>query len=146
LQDCFKLTELPSDFYKLNNLHQLNLDGTHIKKMPTKIEQLTNLEMLTDFVVREQHGFDIKQLGKLNQLQGRLQISGLENVNNPAHAVAANLEDKEHLEELSMSYNEWREMDGSVMEAQVSILEALQPNRNLMRLTIKDYRGSSFPN
>jgi len=39
-----------------------------------------------------------------------------------------------------------REMDGSVMDVQVSVLEALQPNRNLMRLTIKDYRGSSFPN
>ncbi|RHN65967.1 putative P-loop containing nucleoside triphosphate hydrolase, leucine-rich repeat domain, L [Medicago truncatula] len=120
--------------------------GTHIKKMPTKIERLNNLEMLTDFVVGEQRGFDIKMLGKLNQLHGKLQISGLENVNDPAHAVAANLEDKEHLEDLSMSYNEWREMDGSVTEAQASVLEALQPNINLTSLTIKDYRGGSFPN
>ncbi|KEH33096.1 putative disease resistance protein RGA3 isoform X2 [Medicago truncatula] len=119
---------------------------THIKKMPTKIERLNNLEMLTDFVVGEQRGFDIKMLGKLNQLHGKLQISGLENVNDPAHAVAANLEDKEHLEDLSMSYNEWREMDGSVTEAQASVLEALQPNINLTSLTIKDYRGGSFPN
>jgi len=106
LHDCFKLTELPLEFYKLNNLHHLNLEGTHIKKMPTKLERLNNLETLTDFVVGEQRGFDIKQLGKLNQLQGKLQISGLENVNDPAHAEAANLEDKEHLEELSMSYDE----------------------------------------
>jgi len=51
-----------------------------------------------------------------------------------------------HLQELIMSYDEWREVDGSETEARVSVLEALQPNRNLMRLTINDYRGNSFPN
>ncbi|PNX55695.1 CC-NBS-LRR resistance protein [Trifolium pratense] len=146
LQDCFKLTELPSGFDKLINLCHLNLEGTRIKSMPTKIGGLDNLQMLTDFVVGEQHGINIKQLGKLNNLRGKLQISGLENVIDPADAVAANLKAKEHLEALSMSYGQWREMDGSITEAHVSILEALQPNRNLMRLTIKDYRGSSFPN
>ncbi|RHN65954.1 putative P-loop containing nucleoside triphosphate hydrolase, leucine-rich repeat domain, L [Medicago truncatula] len=146
LEECFKLTKLPSDIYKLVNLRYLNLKGTHIKKMPTKIGALDKLEMLSDFFVGKQRGFDIKQLGKLNQLQGRLQISGLENVKKTAHAVAANLEDKEHLEELSMSYDGWRKMNGSVTKADVSVLEALQPNKNLMRLTIKDYGGSSFPN
>ncbi|PNX60627.1 CC-NBS-LRR resistance protein, partial [Trifolium pratense] len=114
--------------------------------MPTKIGRLNNLEVLTDFVVGEQHGFDIKQLGKLNQLRGKLRISGLENVIDPADAAAANLADKEHLEELSMSYDQWRDIDASVTKAHVSVLEALQPNRNLMKLTIKDYRDSSFPN
>ncbi|WJX60319.1 hypothetical protein P8452_45543 [Trifolium repens] len=146
LQDCFKLTELPSDFCKLINLRHLNLEGTHIKKMPMMIGGLNKLQMLTDFVVGEQCGFDIKQLEELNYLQGRLQISGLENVIDPADAVAANLKEKNHLKELSMSYDEWREMGGSITEAHVSVLDALQPNSNLMRLTIKDYRGSSFPN
>ncbi|KAK2440176.1 putative disease resistance RPP13 protein [Trifolium repens] len=146
LQDCFKLTELPSDFCKLLNLRHLNLEGTHIKKMPTKIGGLNNLQTLTDFVVGEQHGSDLKQLGKLNHLQGRLQISGLENVIDPADAVATNLKYKKHLEELSMSYGEWTDIDGSVTKARVSVLEALQPNRKLMRLTIKDYRDSSLPN
>ncbi|GAU20835.1 hypothetical protein TSUD_120270 [Trifolium subterraneum] len=145
LQDCFKLTELPSDFYKLVNLHHLNLEGTSIKNMPTKIGGLNNLEMLTDFVVGEQHGIDIKQLGKLNQLRGKLRISGLENVIDPADVVAANLQRKEYLEELSMSYDQWREIDGSVTEADV-VLEALKPNKHLMKLTIKDYRDNSFPN
>ncbi|KAK2386188.1 putative disease resistance RPP13 protein [Trifolium repens] len=146
LQDCFKLTELPYDFCKLLNLRHLNLEGTHIKKMPMKIGELNNLQMLTNFVVGEQHGSDIEQLGKLNKLQGKLRISGLENVIDPADAVAANLEDNKHLEELSMSYGEWREIDGSVTKAHVSVLEALQPNRKLMRLTIKDYKDSSLPN
>ncbi|XP_039688343.1 putative disease resistance protein RGA3 isoform X1 [Medicago truncatula] len=145
LEECWKLTELPLDFGKLVNLRHLNLKGTHIKKMPTKIGGLNNLEMLTDFVVGEKCGSDIKQLAELNYIQGRLQISGLKNVIDPADAVAANLKDKKHLEELSLSYDEWRDMNLSVTEAQISILEALQPNRNLMRLTIKDYGGSSFP-
>ncbi|AES69069.1 NBS-LRR type disease resistance protein [Medicago truncatula] len=146
LEECFKLTELPSNFHNLINLCHLNLKGTHIKKMPKKIRELINLEMLTDFVVEEQHGYDIKQLAELNHLKGRLRISGLKNVADPAVAMAANLKEKKHLEELSLSYDEWREMDGSETEARVSVLEALQPNRNLMRLTINDYRGSSFPN
>ncbi|KAK2386186.1 putative disease resistance RPP13 protein [Trifolium repens] len=145
LQDCFKLTDLPSDFYKLINLRYLNLEGTNIKNMPTMIGRLSNLEMLTDFVVGEQHGFDIKQLGKLNQLRGKLRISGLEYVIDPADAVAANLEAKKHLEELSMSYDQWRDIDGSVTKSHVFVLEALQPNRDLMKLTIKDYRENSFP-
>ncbi|XP_039687588.1 putative disease resistance RPP13-like protein 1 isoform X2 [Medicago truncatula] len=146
LEECFKLTELPSNFCKLVNLRHLNLKGTHIKKMPKEMRGLINLEMLTDFVVGEQHGFDIKQLAELNHLKGRLQISGLKNVADPADAMAANLKHKKHLEELSLSYDEWREMDGSVTEACFSVLEALRPNRNLTRLSINDYRGSSFPN
>ncbi|GAU20836.1 hypothetical protein TSUD_120280 [Trifolium subterraneum] len=145
LQDCFKLTELPPDFCKLISLHHLNLEGTHIKMMPTKIGGLNNLQMLTDFVVGEQHGSDINQLGKLNQLRGKLRISGLENVIDRADAVAANLKDKEQLEELSMSYGQWREI-GYSTKVHVYVLEALQPNRNLIKLTIKDYRESSFPN
>ncbi|KAK2440170.1 putative disease resistance RPP13 protein [Trifolium repens] len=146
LQDCFKLTELPSDFCKLVNLCHLNLEGTHIKKMPKKIGALNNLKILTNFVVREQCGFDIKQLGKLNKLQGKLRISGLENVIDPADAMAANLKDNKHLKEISMSYDGQKEMDGSKSESHVFVLEALQPNKNLMRLTIRDYRGNRFPN
>ncbi|CAJ2667407.1 unnamed protein product [Trifolium pratense] len=142
LQDCFKLTELPSDFCKLINLRRLILEGTRIKKMPMKIGGLKNLQMLTNFVVGEQCGSDIKQLGKLNKLKGKLQISGLENVIVPADALAANLKDMKNLKELSMSYDEQKEMDGSKSRI---ILEALQPNFFLRRLTIKDYRGSSFP-
>ncbi|AES69064.1 hypothetical protein MTR_3g021330 [Medicago truncatula] len=127
-EECFKLTKLPSNFCKLINLRHLNLKGTHIKKMPKEIRELFNLEILTDFVVGEQHGYDIKVV----------------NVADPADAMAANLKDKKHLEELSLSYDELREMD--VTKARVSILEALRPNRNLMRLGINDYRGSSFPN
>jgi len=79
-------------------------------------------------------------LAELNHLQGKICISGLENVINPTDAAKANLEDKKHLEELNMEscygYNR-REM---------IVYEALQPNINLKRLTITFYRDTSFPN
>ena len=36
-------------------------------------------------------------------------------------------------------------MDGSIAENNVSVLEALQPNKNLKRLTIENYNGNIFP-
>ncbi|KAK2440086.1 hypothetical protein QL285_011539 [Trifolium repens] len=60
----------------------------------------------------------------------------------------ANLKDKKYLEELHMYFNkiEREEMNDSVVERNVSVLEALQPNSNLKRLTIVNYNGNSFPN
>ncbi|XP_045819773.1 putative disease resistance protein At3g14460 [Trifolium pratense] len=144
LEKCFELTELPSDFYKLASLCHLNLECIYIKKMPKQIGRLNHLQTLSHFVVGENSGSDIKELDNLNHLQGKLTISGLENVTNPADAAGANLKDKKHLKELIMNYsddfifnNNGRELD---------VLEALLPNSNLKRLTIEYYNGNCFPN
>jgi len=139
LQSC-PLSELPSDFYKLANLCHLYLEQTRIEKMPEHIGRLNHLQTLTTFVVGEQRGSDIKELTKLNHLEGKICLSGLENAIDPMDAAKAILKDKKHLEELNMEscygYNR-REM---------IIYEALQPNINLKRLTITCYRDTSFPN
>ena len=144
LKKCFMLTKLPSYFYKLVCLRHLNLEGCDIKKMPKQIGNLNRLQTLSDFVVGEENGSNIQELGNLNRLQGKLCISGLEHVINPKDAAGANLKDKKHVEELNMNYgynykfnNNGRELD---------VLEALQPNSNLKRLTISLYKGNSFPN
>jgi Leucine-rich repeat (LRR) protein len=62
------LTEFPLDFYKLVSLRHLILKGTHIKKMPEQIGRLNHLQTLTDFVVGEHKGSDIKELAELNHL------------------------------------------------------------------------------
>ncbi|XP_058721431.1 putative disease resistance RPP13-like protein 1 [Vicia villosa] len=140
------LTEIPVDFYKLDCLSHLNLRGTSIKKMPKKMGKLKHLQTLTNFVVGEWSGPDIKELNSLNLLQGELCLSGLNNVSNPAHAEEANLKDKKFLEEIQMKFDSGREeMDGSIVENDVSILKALQPNNNLKMLTIWNYNGNMFP-
>ncbi|CAJ2638910.1 unnamed protein product [Trifolium pratense] len=153
LEKCVKLTELPSNFSKLINLRHLELpfdyrDVPVLKKMPKNIGKLNKLQSLPYFIVEEQHGSNIKELEKLNHLHGRIHIKGLGNVIDPADAVMANLKDKKYLEELYMDfYKDGREeMNESIVERNVSVLEGLHPNSNLKRLTIVNYNGNSFPN
>jgi len=148
-----ELTELPPGFCKLVNLHHLSLEFTYIKKMPKHIGRLIHLRRLTDFVVTEDSGSDIKELAELNHLQGKLHIYGLK-VIDPEDAMIANLKDKKHLEGLHLTYDtveetytyKGGETNGSVRERDASVLEALQPNSNLKWLKIESYKGTSFPN
>ncbi|AES69123.1 putative P-loop containing nucleoside triphosphate hydrolase, leucine-rich repeat domain, L [Medicago truncatula] len=141
LEKCYELTELPSNFYKLVSLRHLNLEGCNIKKMPKKIGRLNHLQTLSHFVVGEQSGSDITELGNLNHLQGKLCISGLEHVISLEDAAAAKLKDKEHVEELNMEWSYKFNTNGRESD----VFEALQPNSNLEKLNIKHYKGNSFP-
>ncbi|CAJ2638904.1 unnamed protein product [Trifolium pratense] len=152
LERCHYLTELLANFSKLINLHHLELpfdyrDVPVLKKMPKNIGKLNKLQSLPYFIVEEQHGSNIKELEKLNHLHGSIHVEGLGNVIDPADAVMANLKDKKYLEELHMNfYKEREEMNDSIVERNLSVLEAFQPNSNLKRLTIVNYNGNSFPN
>ncbi|GAU46059.1 hypothetical protein TSUD_401390, partial [Trifolium subterraneum] len=144
LKGCDKLTELPSNFSTLINLQHLEL--SYIKKMPKNIGKLNKLQSLNYFIVEEQNRSVLKELEKLNHLHGRIHIKGLGNVIDPADAAMANLKDKKYLEELHMNfYKRMEEMNDSVVERNVSVFEALQPNSNLKRLTVEYYNGNSFP-
>ncbi|XP_027341801.1 putative disease resistance RPP13-like protein 1 isoform X2 [Abrus precatorius] len=144
---CYRLTELPSDLYKLVNLRHLDLRMSEIKKMPKQMGRLKHLRTLTCFYIGKHSGFDIEKLGNLNHLQGTLSILKLENVIDPADAMEANMKDKRHLEGLVLNWGDkfgrCRENDDSIIERHV--LEALQPNSNLKRLTILRYDGTSLP-
>ncbi|CAI8596061.1 unnamed protein product [Vicia faba] len=141
LQNCGKLTELPSNFFKLFNLRHLELPY-FINKMPKNIGSLSNLQKLAYFIVEEQNGSDLKELEKLNHVRGTIQIKGLGKVIDPTDVTTRILKDKKYLEEIEMTFDGGREdMDGSTVESNVSVSEALQPNSNLKMLTIRDYRG-----
>ncbi|KEH33150.1 NBS-LRR type disease resistance protein [Medicago truncatula] len=142
LEDCFELTKLPSKFYKFVSLRHLHLEGCNIKKMPKKIGRLNHLQTLSDFVVGEQSGSDIKELGNLNHLQGELCISGMEHVIDPVDAAGANLKDKKHVEELNMEWSYKFNTNGRESD----VFEALQPNSSLKRLIISHYKGNRFAN
>jgi len=68
--------------------------------MPEHIGRLSSLEILTDFIVGKDQGEIIGELGGLVHLKGCLRISGLDNVASGAHASAANLSAKKHIDEL----------------------------------------------
>ncbi|KAK2440153.1 putative disease resistance protein [Trifolium repens] len=84
LEGCEMMTDLPSNFSKLINLHHLELP--YLKKMPKNIGKLNKLHSLPYFNV-EENGSDIKELEKLNHLHGSVHIEGLGNVIDPADAV-----------------------------------------------------------
>ncbi|XP_045819769.1 putative disease resistance RPP13-like protein 1 [Trifolium pratense] len=145
LQWC-ELTELPSNFSKLINLRHLELPFG-FKKMPKNIGKLNNLHTLNYFIVEEQNGSGIKELANMNNLHGTIKITGLGNVIDHVDAAKANLKDKKYLEELYMVFDGGREeMDDSIVESTVSVLEALEPNSNLKKLNIENYNGDNFPN
>jgi hypothetical protein len=112
--------------------------------MPKKIGRLNHLQTLSHFVVGEKCGSDIKELNNLNHLQGKLCISGLEHVINPTDAAEANMKAKKNLEELKLSYSVNFKLNNN--GGALDVLEVLQPNSNLKRLTVEDYNGKCFPN
>ncbi|CAJ2638992.1 unnamed protein product [Trifolium pratense] len=138
-----KIKSLPDSISELYNLETLILERTDIKKMPKKIGRLNHLQTLSHFVVAEKRECDIKELDNLNLLQGKLCLSGLKHVINPAEAAKANMKDKKHLEELIMQYSYSFEVNNNGRE--LDVLEALEPNSNLKKLTIENYNGNCFP-
>ncbi|XP_024018601.1 putative disease resistance RPP13-like protein 1 [Morus notabilis] len=139
---CKKITELPTSMCCLINLRHLVIGGTRLKEMPPQMCKLKNLQSLSDFVLGENGGSRIKELGELQSLRGNLCISGLENVGDVGDVIQADLKNKEHLTELIL---EWKygEIDDSTKERQV--LDALKPHGKLKKLKISGYRGTIFP-
>ncbi|KAG2372571.1 putative disease resistance protein [Vigna angularis] len=141
---CYDLDELPIDLHKLVNLRHLDLRMSGINKMPNHIGRLKHLRTLTSFFIRKH---DVKELGNLSNLQGTLSIFRLENVTDPADAMEANLKGKKHLDGLVLNwgnkFGRCNENEDSIIERQV--LEALQPNGNLKKLSVLRYDGTSFP-
>ena len=62
---CEKLTQLPTNTYNLINLRHLQISETPLKEMPPQMCKLKNLQTLSDFVLGENGGSRIKELGEL---------------------------------------------------------------------------------
>ncbi|XP_024027319.1 putative disease resistance RPP13-like protein 1 [Morus notabilis] len=142
LSYCKAITELPTSMCCLINLRHLVIEGTRLKEMPPQMCKLKNLQMLNYFVLGENGGSRIKELGELQSLCGSLCILGLENVVDVGDVIQADLKNKEQLTELIL---EWKygETDDSTKERQV--LDALKPHGKLKKLKIRGYRGTIFP-
>ncbi|XP_028785119.1 putative disease resistance protein At3g14460 [Neltuma alba] len=108
--------------------------------MPNNMGRLKHLQILTGFYVGRHNGSNLKELGKLIYLRGSLEVSKLENVNDPIVAREACMKDKKHLYKLGLQWN------GNNEDSQNErfTLEGLQPHVNLKELTIRNYGGTRF--
>ncbi|KAK8714296.1 hypothetical protein V6N13_149489 [Hibiscus sabdariffa] len=139
---CSKLVELPEDMGRLVNMHYLDIRGTRLVRMSKGLGELKGLRILTDYVLGDQNGSSINELGKLKFLRGRLSISGLETVAGAVDAKDANLKDKINLTTLELIWG--KNNDGDLMRDR-EVLEELEPHLNLEGLVIMGYNGMRFP-
>ncbi|XP_070680614.1 putative disease resistance protein At3g14460 isoform X2 [Malus domestica] len=111
--------------------------------MPVQMCRLKSLRTLTAFVLGEStRSGGIGELGQLSNLRGKLSILNLQNVVNHMDALGANLKDKKDLNEVELA---WGREDANDSVKERHVLESLQPSVNLVKLTIRFYGGTSFP-
>ncbi|CAD6268089.1 unnamed protein product [Miscanthus lutarioriparius] len=108
------------------------------------IGRLKRLQVLLNFSVMKKQGFELRQLKDLNKLEGRLQISNLENVESKEEAVQASLADKERLTTLELCWG--HDTSCSPEEVEAEVLEGLCPSKYVERLEITNYHGLTYPN
>ncbi|KAL7233944.1 hypothetical protein ACSBR1_017532 [Camellia fascicularis] len=145
LRECTRLKKLPTNLVNLIDLRHLDTTNAYsLKEMPLGIGKLVSLQTLSNFIVTKNNGQRLRELGNLIYLQGKLCLSGLQNVVVPLAAREANLNDKKALDVLSMewSVNSDDSRDGRV---ETEVLDMLQPHKNLKELHIKGYLGTGFP-
>uniref|UniRef100_A0A0E0JUQ8 NB-ARC domain-containing protein n=1 Tax=Oryza punctata TaxID=4537 RepID=A0A0E0JUQ8_ORYPU len=108
------------------------------------VGNLTSLQELT-FMVQDANNFNIGQLQSMNEIQ-RLQIFRLENVKTKEEAKSARLIDKEHLKELSLSWDDnSMSTELTAEKTRDNVLESLEPHQNLKHLQLAGYGGGTSP-
>ena len=145
LVGCYKLIKFPEDTIELINLRHLENDDCHaLGHMPCGIGELTSLQSLPVFAVGNvRRAGRLSELKELNNLRGGLWIQGLENVRDVVlESREANLGEKQHIQSLRLN---WRRSGAQSSEDVESVLEGLQPHRNLKKLCIEGYGGIRFP-
>ncbi|XP_060961079.1 putative disease resistance protein At3g14460 [Cannabis sativa] len=145
LEDCNHLQTLPKEMHHLINLRHLIINGDSLVEMPSQIGKLTNLQILTTFVLGKDSGAKVEELAELHSLHGELSIKKLENVVNITKALDQVIVlEKKQLEKLRL---EWSVNDVNVdLKHGEGVLEMLSPNRTLKELEIIYYPGKIFPN
>uniref|UniRef100_A0A0E0KM63 Uncharacterized protein n=1 Tax=Oryza punctata TaxID=4537 RepID=A0A0E0KM63_ORYPU len=110
------------------------------------IGELKSLRQLSDFRVRKDKGYELKQLKSINHLRGRLRISGLESVESKEDALEENLTDKKFLTSLSLEWSQSsQEQHSCPPDLQVEILEGLRSPSQLTELERQQYNGLRCP-
>ncbi|KAJ1282307.1 hypothetical protein BS78_03G041600 [Paspalum vaginatum] len=148
VRSCMNLVKFPIGINNLISIRHLLLDDS-IKRVLAGyagipyIGKLTTLQELDRFNTIKDEAFNIKQLKNLREMGQSLSIEHLENVANREEASQSGLKEKYRLNELNLVWSSnW---EGRVVDAEINILEGLQPHPNLKLLSIKHYRGNIAP-
>ncbi|XP_055960192.1 putative disease resistance protein RGA3 [Mercurialis annua] len=148
VERCGRLKSLPKGIGKLINLIYLNNLGTYAF-MPKVIGRLYGLQSLTKINISHHETIEaplsLRDIKNLNQLGGFMLIDWTrQHVPDVdvEDAKGAQLNDKKHLVELSLSFNdevgqEWRKKQDE------ELLEALAPPTSLEHLAIWNYQGTN---
>ncbi|CAL4888690.1 unnamed protein product [Urochloa decumbens] len=140
LEHFWSSCDLPKDISRLVNLrHFIAREGFH-SNVP-EVGKMKFLQELKGFhVKKESSGFELRELGQLGQLGGKLCIYGLENVRSSKEADEAKLMTKRNLTKLGLVWS--REHQSTVDD----IVANLQPHSNLRALCIVNHGGPAGPN
>uniref|UniRef100_A0A7N0RD59 R13L1/DRL21-like LRR repeat region domain-containing protein n=1 Tax=Kalanchoe fedtschenkoi TaxID=63787 RepID=A0A7N0RD59_KALFE len=134
LSHCLYLKKLPSEICNLVNLRRLDVDGTNLEEMPDGIRRMKNIRTLSNFIIGRGKSNQMREFKELVNLQGKLHISRLNNVEDANDVVIAGFKQKEYLEGLVLEWEAPSEQDEKV-------LDAIEAHKNLKSLTIKGYGG-----
>lgn len=108
------------------------------------IGQLTSSQELKDYNVDRTKNYGFQQLENLQQIRGRLELKGLENVSGKAAATVAMLNKKERLEKLVLRWDDNRDHVVDI-ERDDAVIEGLEPHPNLKKLEIHNCTGAKPP-
>ncbi|GKV18598.1 hypothetical protein SLEP1_g28957 [Rubroshorea leprosula] len=141
--NCGEIKRPLNGIWDLVNLRHIYFNDE--KLMPAGIGGLTCLKTLQLFVVGQQKGHQIEELGCLSQLRGKLEIRNLDNVRDKEEAMGARLFEKGTIQELQFQFGGKSNLSEDRCKQDEDILEGLQPHSNLKGLTIERYCGKSCP-
>jgi len=130
---------LPKDISRLENLRHFVAKKEFHSNVPG-VGKMKFLQELKEFhVKKERVGFELAELGKLEEIGGDLNISGLENVRTKQEAQEAKLMEKRNLVKLRLVWNRKQESAGD------DILDSIQPHSKIKRLCIVNHGGAVGP-
>ncbi|KAJ1695524.1 hypothetical protein LUZ63_012222 [Rhynchospora breviuscula] len=132
---------VPKELSELINLRDIDVEDETILSHISHVGRMTCLQGLKQFAVTKARGHELHQLENLNQLRGRMCITGLENLTSIDDAINAKIKSKTHLEELEFRWNSYERVVDDFQ-----LLDALQPHYDVTGLTVNCFIGKSFPN
>ncbi|GJN37878.1 hypothetical protein PR202_gb26875 [Eleusine coracana subsp. coracana] len=144
---CHVLEELPEGIGNLKKLEVLNVDGCDgLRSMPAGIGQLSRLQKLGLFVVgKGESSAEISELGNIDSIGGELIIRNIPCRMYKDDAYEVSLKKKTKLQKLTLNWGindfEWCRVD---TEAELSVLNALEPPSGITCLQIERYLGEEY--